>query len=255
MNIPAVRIPGVDVPGASVPAVEVPAVTHPAVTADAVIGEQVCAQKVRPGEFRPTVFRANVYRPNVFRPNVFRPAAHRDAVCVKGDCIPAVNVPGVAVRGVTVKGVTVNGDNLEGKRLPEISSRCVSVLAGQRTAAYLVCTDVLFAFDKADLRPAARKVLREVADSIRQRYPDGPIQVDGHTDAKGSDSYNEGLSERRANAVAQWLSENGDIERSRMTVRGYGETQPVAANTKSDGSDNPAGREKNRRVVVGVTRP
>jgi outer membrane protein OmpA-like peptidoglycan-associated protein len=201
------------------------------------------------------VFRANVYRPNVFRPNVFRPAAHRDAVCVKGDCIPAVNVPVVAVRGVTVKGVTVNGDNLEGKRLPEIRSRCVSVLAGQRTAAYLVCTDVLFAFDKADLRPAAQKVLREVADSIRQRYPDGPIQVDGHTDAKGSPTYNQALSERRANAVARWLTENGRIDESRLTVRGYGETQPVAPNTRPDGSDNPGGRRKNRRVVVGVTRP
>ena len=156
---------------------------------------------------------------------------------------------------MTVKGVTVNGDNLEGKRLPEIRSRCVSVLAGQRTAAYLVCTDVLFAFDKADLRPAAQKVLREVADSIRQRYPDGPIQVDGHTDAKGSPTHNQGLSERRANAVARWLTENGRIDESRLTVRGYGETQPVAANTKADGSDNPEGRRKNRRVVVGVTRP
>jgi hypothetical protein len=225
------------------------------VVAPAEIGEQVCRQKVRPGEFFPTVFRANVYRPNVIRPNLFRPTVHRARVCAKGDCIPPVTVPGLNVRGITVPGVTVDGDSLTGGRLPEISSRCVSVLTGKKSAAYAVCTDVLFAFDKADLRSDARKVLREVADSIRKRYPDGPIQVDGHTDGKGSPTYNQGLSERRANAVAQWLSENGGIEKSRMTVRGYGETQPVAANTKPDGSDNPAGREKNRRVVVGVTRP
>jgi outer membrane protein OmpA-like peptidoglycan-associated protein len=225
------------------------------VTSEGVIGEQVCAQKVRPGSFRPTVFRATKFRPNVYRPIVFRKPVRRPAVCKDGDCIPAVLVPGIAVQGVTVPGVVVDGDSLDGRRLPEIHSRCVSVLTGKKTTAYLVCTDVLFAFDRADIRPAAQKVLREVAASIRRRFPDGPIQVDGHTDAKGSPTYNQGLSERRANAVARWLTEQGNIDESRLTVRGYGETQPVAANTRADGSDNPEGRRKNRRVVVGVTKP
>ena len=77
--------------------------------------------------------------------------------------------------------------------------------------------------------------------------------MDWHTDGKGSPEYNQGLSERRAEAVAAWLAQHEGIARSRMKVQGYGETQPVAPNTKPDGSDNSAGRKKNRRVVIGVT--
>lgn len=59
---------------------------------------------------------------------------------------------------------------------------------------------------KSDIGPSAEKMLREVAKSIQQRFPDGDIQVDGHTDGKRSPEYNQGLSERRAAAVGAWSS-------------------------------------------------
>jgi outer membrane protein OmpA-like peptidoglycan-associated protein len=249
-----VRIPAVDVPGANVPAVVQPAVAQPAVTVPSAIQEQVCAQKVRPGEYRPSVYRPAAYRKAAYRPAAYREAAHRPSVCVKNDCIPPIDVPAVNVPPVNVQPVSVQPEVLQGRNLPEVRSKCVSVFADQKTTAYQLCTDVLFAFDRSDIRPSAEKILREVAKSIEQRFPNAAIQVDGHTDAKGSPEYNQGLSERRANAVAAWLADHEGIDRSRMKVQGYGETQPVAANTKPDGSDDPAGRKKNRRVVIGVTR-
>jgi outer membrane protein OmpA-like peptidoglycan-associated protein len=251
VKIPEVRIPGV--PGTDVAAVVQPAVERPAVTVPSVIQEQVCAQKVRPGEYRPSVYRAAAYRKAAYREAAYREAAHRAGVCVKNDCIPPVDVPAVNVAPVTVQPVNVQPEVLQGRNLPEVRSKCVSVFGDQKTTAYQVCTDVLFAFDRSDIRPSAEKILREVAKSIEQRFPNAPIQVDGHTDAKGSPEYNQGLSERRASAVADWLAAHEGIARSRMTVKGYGETQPVAPNTKPDGSDDPAGRKKNRRVVIGVT--
>jgi outer membrane protein OmpA-like peptidoglycan-associated protein len=254
VRIPEVRIPGIDVPGATVPAVVQPAVARPAVTVPSVVQEQVCAQKVRPGEYRPSVYRPAAYRKAAYREAAYREAAHRPSVCIKNDCIPAVDIPAVNVPPVAVQPVNVQPEVLQGRNLPEVRSKCVSVFADQKTAAYQVCADVLFAFDRSDIRPSAERILREVAKSIEQRYRNADIQVDGHTDAKGSPQYNQGLSERRANAVADWLADHEGIDRSRMKVQGYGETQPVAPNTKPDGSDNPAGRKKNRRVVIGVTR-
>ena len=77
-----------------------------------------------------------------------------------------------------------------------------------------------------------------------------PIQVEGYTDAKGTDAYNDDLSLRRADAFASALKEHGvgvDI-----TTHGSGEKNPVAPNETSDGQDNPAGRALNRRVEVVV---
>ena len=254
VTIPQVRIPGVDTPDAHVAPVAQAAVARPAVSQAAVIQDQVCAQKVRPGEYRPSVYRPAAYRKAVYRGAAYREAAYRPSVCVKNDCIAPVNVPAVNVPPVSVPAVNVQPEVLQGRNLPEVRSKCVSVFSDDRTTAYQLCADVLFAFDRSDIRPSAERILREVAKSIEQRYPNAAIQVDGHTDAKGSPEYNQGLSERRADAVAAWLADHEGIDRSRMKVQGYGETQPVAANTRPDGSDNPAGRKKNRRVVIGVTR-
>jgi outer membrane protein OmpA-like peptidoglycan-associated protein len=60
------------------------------------------------------------------------------------------------------------------------------------------------------------------------------------------------LSDNRAAAVKSWLVENAGVSASRITTRGWGETKPIASNTKPDGSDNPAGRQKNRRVEITI---
>ena len=78
------------------------------------------------------------------------------------------------------------------------------------------------------------------------------VEVAAHTDSIGTEQYNQGLSERRAQAVYDYLKDHG-IDSGRMVgPNGYGETRPIAPNTNEDGSDNPEGRAKNRRTELNV---
>lgn len=110
--------------------------------------------------------------------------------------------------------------------------------------------DVLFDFDKADIRADAEPVLQKVAEIIK-KYRSPIVRVEGHTDAKGSDSYNQRLSERRAESVKSWLEKKGSIG-GVLTTKGWGSEKPVAPNQKPDGSDDPDGRQKNRRVEITI---
>lgn len=113
-----------------------------------------------------------------------------------------------------------------------------------------VLDNVYYEFNKAYLldesKPALDKLLR-----ILNQNPTMVIEIGGHTDNLGTNAYNQRLSEARAKSVVDYLIENG-IERSRLVAKGYGETQPVAPNQNADGSDNPEGREKNRRTEFKV---
>ena len=102
--------------------------------------------------------------------------------------------------------------------------------------------DVLFDFNSARLKPDSYRKVQEITDVVRQ-YPDRTISVEGHTDSVGTMSYNIELSKSRAYAVADEMVAEG-VSRSRLRVRGLGESQPVASNTTV------YGREKNRRVEV-----
>lgn len=107
--------------------------------------------------------------------------------------------------------------------------------------------DVLFDFDKSDIRADARAVLAELGEALNAMQDSTAVAIVGHTDAKGSEDYNQALSERRAQSVRDWLEDhevNADF-----TTSGQGESQPVAPNENANGSDNPDGRQKNRRVV------
>src|SRR5258706_13583846 len=115
-----------------------------------------------------------------------------------------------------------------------------------------LAADVLFDFDKYTLRPAANETLTKVSQ-VASGYPDAPLLIEGHTDGKGTHAYNMTLSDNRAAAVKKWLVEKGSIKASRVTTRGWGETKPVAPNKKPDGSDDPHGRQKNRRVELTLT--
>lgn len=126
-------------------------------------------------------------------------------------------------------------------------------LAIHETAEQVAITlgaDVLFDFDKAELKSEAEAALAKVAE-IAGRYPAGAVLVEGHTDGIGSEEYNLDLSRRRAEAVKAWLVAHG-VPAGRITTRGWGKARPVAPNTKPDGSDEPAGRAKNRRVEITV---
>jgi photosystem I P700 chlorophyll a apoprotein A2 len=110
-----------------------------------------------------------------------------------------------------------------------------------------LASDVLFDFDKSDLRPVAIPSLLKVV-TVMQSYPTYVCTIGGHTDGKGGKEYNQKLSERRANSVKTWLAGNGVS--NQMNTRGFGDTRPVAPNRKPDGSDDPEGRQKNRRVEI-----
>jgi outer membrane protein OmpA-like peptidoglycan-associated protein len=110
--------------------------------------------------------------------------------------------------------------------------------------------DVLFDFDKADLRPEAAPVLERVAIVLKSD-PTSSATIAGHTDGKGNDQYNQDLSERRAQSVRRWLVGHGVSDN--MAARGFGKTKPVAPNTLPNGADNPNGRQKNRRVEITFT--
>ena len=109
--------------------------------------------------------------------------------------------------------------------------------------------DVLFDFDKATIRPDARPTLDKVARLISESG-DGKVAVEGHTDSKGNDAYNQKLSEQRAQAVRDYLKDVRSVPGDRLEVRGYGEQRPVAQNMTPDGKDNPDGQQENRRVEI-----
>lgn len=104
---------------------------------------------------------------------------------------------------------------------------------------------ILFAFSKSDLGDSAKKNLDNLA-TILKNNPNTNIEIQGHTDSRGTEEYNMGLSLRRANAVRDFLNSQG-IAASRMTVKGYGETAPAYSN------DTPEGMGQNRRVEFLIT--
>jgi outer membrane protein OmpA-like peptidoglycan-associated protein len=108
--------------------------------------------------------------------------------------------------------------------------------------------DVLFDFDSATLKPEASATLDRLAEAAVLAQ-DRPVDIRGHTDARGDDGYNLDLSRRRAEAVRDHLAGRG-VDLARMTAEGFGETRPVAANEGPGGVDDPAGRQRNRRVEV-----
>jgi outer membrane protein OmpA-like peptidoglycan-associated protein len=112
-----------------------------------------------------------------------------------------------------------------------------------------LAADVLFDFDSAEIQPKARPTLARIAQFIGSNAK-GQVRILGYTDGKGSAQYNQGLSERRADSVKTWFVDKDGLGHVAFATQGFGARDPVAPNTKPDGSDNPGGREKNRRVEI-----
>jgi outer membrane protein OmpA-like peptidoglycan-associated protein len=108
-------------------------------------------------------------------------------------------------------------------------------------------SDVTFAVDKSDVQPQFTRVLDDVARTLNA-YPQTTIDVVGHADSSGGADYNQGLSERRASAVADYLVRQGRVLSDRVFVAGMGSRQPIADNATA------AGRAQNRRVEI-ILRP
>ena len=108
---------------------------------------------------------------------------------------------------------------------------------------------VNFDFDKSDLTKADVAELKKAIDFVR-KYPAAKVELEGHTDSKGTEQYNQKLSEKRVEAVKQYLIKEGAADKARISAKGYGESKPIAPNTTKDGKDNPEGRAENRRVEI-----
>jgi outer membrane protein OmpA-like peptidoglycan-associated protein len=138
----------------------------------------------------------------------------------------------------------------------EAVAGAVQALAVKETPTEIrieLSADVLFDFDKADIRPDANAVLAQAADVLRD-HTTRRVVIEGHTDAKGSEQYNQRLSERRAQAVKRWFQQRAGLKSMTLETRGWGAKRPVAANAKPDGSDDPEGRQKNRRVEIVIAK-
>ncbi len=131
-----------------------------------------------------------------------------------------------------------------------------SSITSTETAAVLeviLPADILFDFDKADIRPVAEPTLRELAQIIREKAR-GAVTINGYTDAMGSDAHNQRLSVQRAAAVKAWLVAREKVNGNTLATTGFGARNPVAPNRKPDGTDDPEGRQLNRRVTVLIRR-
>jgi outer membrane protein OmpA-like peptidoglycan-associated protein/tetratricopeptide (TPR) repeat protein len=114
------------------------------------------------------------------------------------------------------------------------------------TGEALAINSVLFVYEQVKLIQESQPELNKIV-SYMNEYKDAKLVINGHTDSRGEASYNYWLSSARANKIRNYLRKAG-ISYSRMETHGYGESKPIADNQNSDGSDNPAGRQKNRRV-------
>ena len=138
----------------------------------------------------------------------------------------------------------LDGDGVPNERdkCPNTRPGAVVDLDGCEVEAVIELEGVYFDFDKATIKPEGKAVLNEAA-ALLKKHERVVVEVAGHTDSVGSDAYNQGLSERRANAVKDYLTAQG-VTATRLSAKGYGESQPVASN------DTDAGRAENRRVEL-----
>ncbi|HYW08150.1 MAG TPA: OmpA family protein [Longimicrobium sp.] len=110
--------------------------------------------------------------------------------------------------------------------------------------AVTFASGILFPFNSTEVLPAGRGNLQQLAQSLA-KYPGTTVLIVGHTDNVGSDSYNMTLSQRRADAAANYLAAQG-VGRGRVRIEGRGETEPIGSN------DSEAGRGQNRRVEIAI---
>ena len=111
----------------------------------------------------------------------------------------------------------------------------------------VVVKNIYYEYDKFSLLDSSKTVIDTTMLKILTDNPDIKIEIGSHPDSRGSDAYNQRLSQQRAQSVVNYLVGKG-IPRKRLVAKGYGESKPIAPNDNKDGSDNPEGRQLNRRT-------
>lgn len=261
--LPAVEISGAYIPPYTVPERVLPAVTLPdgtvveevvlpAVTVEEVVVEgasvdEVCQtedEEAEPGSFVSAVYRDAIYRDAAYQDAAYQDAGYRDFQYLDAGTVPGVSIVGgvgapASIPPETVGPAILEGYVLEGAEDVEVSSKDDEVY-------YTSEGDVLFGNDEDVLQPAAEAELAAVVADIASRGTAVKIRIEGHTDDVGTEEHNLDLSQRRAEAVATWLAEEGGLDRGIMTTTGHGYAYPRADNATDEG------RAQNRRVVITV---
>ena len=169
-------------------------------------------------------------------------------------------VSGASFTGATFKGSKIGGVDFSGASMTGADMSGADFTVDSATSAVVIekaLTDtsaakpaqinlaVYFDFDKDTLQPSGYEQIAELGKALAsQSLVTAAIRIEGHTDAKGSDEYNVDLSYRRATRVMRVLSEQFGIDTKRLSIKGYGEAQPVASN------DTEFGRSQNRRITI-----
>lgn len=145
----------------------------------------------------------------------------------------------------TTVGKSVPLESLK-ELLTNITLDTVMVLDRKQTGSTFVLKNIYFGYDSADIRKESAQELDRLVTLLNDN-PDLRIEMGSHTDSVASESYNIELSQRRAQATVNYLIRKG-IDPDRLAAKGYGESKPIARNTNPDGTDNPTGRQRNRRT-------
>lgn len=153
-------------------------------------------------------------------------------------------IVGAGIGALAGAGVGYYMDEQERKLRQQTAGTGVEVVRQGDELLLRMPSGITFATDQSAIQPQFYTTLNEVAATLKQ-YPKTTIDVLGHTDSTGSESYNQSLSERRARSVADYLVGQG-VQSVRIATRGYGESQPVASN------ETESGRAQNRRVEIRI---
>ena len=153
-------------------------------------------------------------------------------------------IVGAGIGAVAGAGVGYYMDQQEKKLREQTAGTGIDVIREGDNLVLDMPSGITFAVDSSTVQPSFQATLDKVAATLIQ-YEKTYVDVMGHTDSTGSDAYNQALSERRASAVAGYLTSRG-VQSARLATRGYGESQPKASNLDE------AGRAANRRVEIRV---
>lgn len=153
-------------------------------------------------------------------------------------------IVGAGIGAIAGAGIGAYMDAQERKLREETAGTGVDVIRDGDNLLLRMPSGITFGYDSATVQPQFQPTLNDVA-SVLAQYPKTYIDVLGHTDSDGSDAYNQGLSERRAQSVASYLVSRG-VQSARIGTRGYGETQPIASNLTEEG------KAANRRVEIKI---
>jgi outer membrane protein OmpA-like peptidoglycan-associated protein len=151
---------------------------------------------------------------------------------------------GAGIGGLAGAGIGAYMDKQERELRARTAGTDVQVIRQGDDLVLNIPSGITFAYDSAAVQPTFQRTLDQVAQTLAE-YNQTYVDVYGHTDSTGSDAYNQGLSERRATSVADYLAARG-VQSARIGTRGFGETQPIASN------DTDPGRAANRRVEIKI---